>query len=228
MADWQHDGLQRLLDGLKTRLDDGDTLAGWKVGLTSGRARDALGPGFRPFGYLLGSRLFESGVDLPLAGNPGISLENELCFVMGKPLQGNPGRAAVQAAIAAVAPAFEVVERRLTGRPEPVQMLVDNLSQWGCVVGAPRKPDLDDFDFTALEVTLSRNGSPVETVEAQGHIDDHFDSIATLVRELGRFGLGLEAGQRVITGAYTLQPAAAGRWSGDFGPALGAVELTLS
>jgi len=61
--------------------------------------------------------------------------------------------------------------------------------------------------------------------EIQGHIDDHFESLATLARELAKFDRGLKGGQRVITGSFTRQsvrePA---RWEADFGP-LGRVAI---
>ena len=39
----------------------GAELAGWKVAFSTGRARDAMGQGFRPFGYILRSHVFRSG-----------------------------------------------------------------------------------------------------------------------------------------------------------------------
>jgi len=48
-------GLQGQLDTLRLWERSGDSLAGWKVALTSGNARDLMGPGFRPFGYVLAS-----------------------------------------------------------------------------------------------------------------------------------------------------------------------------
>src|SRR5262245_52852348 len=45
----------------------GERLGGWKVGLTSGKARDRMGKDFRPFGYILQNRIFSSGATVPLA-----------------------------------------------------------------------------------------------------------------------------------------------------------------
>ncbi len=229
MANVLQDGLARQLARLEEQTAAGDALGGWKVGLTSGRARDAMGAGFRPFGYLLRSRMFSSPANVPLAGTPGVALENELCFTIGQDLQGNPDRRSVIDAVAGVSPAFEIAEQRLGRGAEPADMLADNLSQWGTVVGEPRVLDWSDFDFRSLTVTLCRDGRTVERVAAAGHIDDHFDSIGALVRMLNGFGLALHPGQRIITGSYTRQPAdGAGHWTGDFGPDIGSVELTLS
>jgi 2-keto-4-pentenoate hydratase len=73
---------------------------------------------------------------------------------------------------------------------------------------------------------LSRDGVEVERVAARGHIDDHFESLATLARELAKFDRGLKAGQRVITGSFTRQPVREpARWEADFGPLLGRVAI---
>ena len=229
MSDELTRGLARQLERLAEAQSTGAVLGGWKVGLTSGSARDAMGKGFRPFGYLLEDHIFESPAVLPLSGKPGISVENELCFTFAHPLRGAPGRQAVIDALASVAPAFEVVEERLAPRSGATERLADNLSQWGVVVGAPRRLDWTSFDFRGLRVTLSGDGEVVEEVEATGHIDDHFDSISALVRQLHRFDLGLEPGSRVITGSYTRQGAHHHRrWRADFGQEIGTVELTLT
>ena len=52
--------LQRQLDGLGSAAP-----AGWKVGLTSGAARDSMGEGFRPFGHIHRDRVFNSGARIP-------------------------------------------------------------------------------------------------------------------------------------------------------------------
>lgn len=184
----------------------GESLAGWKVGLTSGVSRDAFGVGVRPFGHLLASRVLRSGATIAREAIPNLGLENELCFRLGKSVRGESVTPdAVGAAVETVAPAFEINQSRTGGQADPGTRAADNLSQWGIVVGpeSPLPKDSGWIDFDALTVTLTRDGSHLGTVSARGHIDDHFESMAALVRELAKFGLGLEAGQRIITGAYT-------------------------
>lgn len=218
------EGLRRQLEHLGDR-----QVGGWKVGLTSGKSRDAMGAGFRPFGHVLAERVLESGAEIPLRRFKEVGVENELCFHIGVPLGGNVTRAEAVAAVDAVSPAFEINEPRLERQAGVVQRLADNLSQWGIVVGAPARLDWLAFDFSALEVQLRRDGSHVETVAAAGHIDDHFDSIVALVRQLSRFDRTLAAGAKVITGAYTRQRVAeAGRWEGDFGHHIGRVGVVFT
>lgn len=214
-------GLSRQLE----RLGDRD-VGGWKVGLTSGVARDSMGPGFRPFGYLLKERIFPSGKKLPLADFTRVGVENELCFRLGAALPGDPSRSAVMAAIAGAAPAFEINEPRLPDGATAAERLADNLSQYAVVVGPEARPSWSAFDFDGLVVTLKHNDAPLQTVAAAGHMDDHFASIAALARQLARFGRGLAAGDRVITGSYTRhRVAAAGVYRGEFGPPFAPVRV---
>lgn len=220
-------GLRRQLDALERKLAAGETLAGWKVGLTSGASRDAMGAGFRPFGHILASRVFPSGATLALDAFQAVGVENEACFTLGAGLRGNVSPAQVKAAIATVAPGFEINEPRLPKDASATERLADNLSQWGIVVGAGRP--IEGIPFDALEVSLERDGALVGTVPACGHIDDHFASIAALAAQLDRFGLALAPGQRIITGAFARQAVTApSRWRGDFGRAMGSVEVVFA
>jgi 2-keto-4-pentenoate hydratase len=198
----------------------GDALGGWKVGMTSGRSRDAFGAGVRPFGFVLASRILSSGTRIPLAGIHRAGVENELCFLIERPLAGaSVTPAEARAAVGAVAPAFEINETRLDDGADDALRLADDLSQWGVVIGAWQRPVPADVDWEAIEVALVRDGVEVERQRARGHIDDHFASIAALARALAPFDRGLTPGEHIITGAFTRQRVAVpSRWSGRFEP----------
>ncbi len=222
-----HAGLSRQLETLESKLAAGESLGGWKVGLTSGQARDSMGAGFRPFGYILESRIFASGARIDHGAFSSVGVENECCFTIGRELAGEVSRDEVVDAVQGVAPAFEINERRLPANAPAPERLADNLSQWGIVAGSPRA--VAGIDFESLVVTLARDGEAVETVAARGHIDDHFTSIAALAAQLSRFGRTLQPGQRVITGSFGRCPVSEpSRWSGDFGSELGVVEVVFA
>jgi 2-keto-4-pentenoate hydratase len=223
------EALEVQLEVLDRWRNRGERVGGWKVGLTSGRARDAFGVGVRPFGFILESRIVPSGSRIPHAAIGRAGVENELCFVIGTPLSGDDADAGlVRKALAGVAPAFEINQFRLDGEADGPVRIADNLSHWGLVVGDLVSPLPAALDYEAITVVLSRDGREVEAVGARGHIDDHFESIARLTRDLAAFGIGLQPGDHVITGSYTRQSAdAPGRWDADFGPPLGAVSVEL-
>jgi 2-keto-4-pentenoate hydratase len=224
-----HDGLRVQLGVLGRYLTRGEKLAGWKVGMTSGPARDAMGVGFRPFGFVLQSRTFASGARIPQRGIAGCGIETELCFHIGSTLGGvdtTPEQAA--AAVAGVSPAFEINSRRITGGSDEGVRLADDLSQWGIVVGPELAPVPEDFDFEGLRVELWNGERLAGSALGRDEIDPHYLSLARLAKLLARFGLALQAGQRVITGAYARQPVRGpGAWRGTFGM-LGSVEVEFA
>src|SRR5262245_14218961 len=81
-----HDGLRVSVGVLQCCLQRSEKLARWKVGMTSGPSRDAMGVGFRPFGFVLQSRTFDSGARIPLRKIPRCGIETELCFHIGRTL----------------------------------------------------------------------------------------------------------------------------------------------
>jgi 2-keto-4-pentenoate hydratase len=227
MTDERIEGLGRQLKALDEKIARGDFLGGWKVGLTSGRARNSMGEDFRPFGYILSSRIFKSGVVVELESIGRTGVENELCFKMGETLTGDVSREEVIRAVASVAPGFEINQRRLEASAPAGDRLADDLSQWGIVMGTSRP--IESVAFDDILVSLTRDGELVETVPARGHIDDHFDSIARLTAQLSRFGRVLERDACVITGSFTRQGVPSpSRWLGNFSPCLGTVEVVFS
>jgi 2-keto-4-pentenoate hydratase len=178
----------------------GERLAGWKVGLTSGSRRDAMGRHFRPFGYLLESRLRHSGDALGHHQITSGYLEPELCLVLGAPLHGdNVDPDAAKAAVRAIAPAFELNERRLRLGIDDATTIADGLGNWGIVIGA-EGPVLSGLINTSVDLwwdeVLVATATPGESM------DDPFLSLSRLCALLHRHGRGLDVGQRVITGSF--------------------------
>ena len=214
----------------------GERVGGWKLGMTSGQSRDAFGPGFRPFGFILESRILASGGRLSVntirRGGAGGSIENELCFVIGKALGKSATRSDALAAIAGVAPAFEVNQRRIQGDASPGIRIADDLANWGLVVGKAVSAPVDLSDLTVI---LTSAGQELDRVSAsdhieghrEGHIDDHYETLATLARKLAEHEMALQPGDRVITGAFTRTMLEPGRYEGDFGAAIGRVSVEV-
>jgi 2-keto-4-pentenoate hydratase len=187
----------RVLDRFKA---EGERLGGWKVGLTSGNARDRMGKDFRPFGYVLQSRIFQSGATVPVAKIMNCALEPELCLIIGSPLRGDTvDVAAAKAAVRAVAPAFEINQRRVGLDKGNELLLADGLAQWGIVVG-PEAPVRDGLVDTTVEFYSGEQ--LVETKTPGTTMDDPYLSLSRLCRLLHKHGFGLEPGQPVITGAF--------------------------
>ena len=218
---------QRQLDRLADLEQQGERVGGWKLGQTSGESRDAFGPGVRPFAGIMASRILADGSELHWddVGNGGI--ENEVCFVIARDITTAVTAAGVRDDLSGVAPAFEINQRRIDKTSPAAARIEDGLANWGMVVG-PVRPVPRAWEPDSMTVTLCHEGAPVEAVQAAGHIDDHFETLALLANQLLTYQRHLKAGDRVITGAFGKQnQPASGTWSGDFGPDLGRVSITI-
>jgi 2-keto-4-pentenoate hydratase len=180
-----------------------ERIGGWKVGLTSGGARDRMGKDFRPFGYVLQSRILPSGATAPWAKILKCSVEPELCLIIGSPLRGDSVDVAeAKAAVRAVAPAFEINERRIRPEQGNAFLVADGLANWGIVVG-PEAPVRDGLVNTTVEFFC--DGQLIESKTPGATMDDPYLSLSRLCRLLHKYGRGLEPGQPVITGSFCNQ-----------------------
>lgn len=203
----------------------GTPLGGWKIGMTSGANRNAMGDGVRPFGFVLAERIFASGSSLPLTDLHKGQVENELALLIGQPLGADADSESAFAAVEAILPAFEINQKRLPAGASSGLRVADDLSNYGIVVGAPVAAVRD---LSQMQVTLlDSDDEVIESVASHDHIDDHYESLAILARRLHQFGQSLQPGQYVITGAYGKTPFAPGRYTGHFDCGVGDVEVIL-
>ena len=186
----------------------------------------------RPSGFVLKSRIFRSGAQIPRAALYTGGVENELCFTVGGALGDGATAAAAQAAMAGMAAGFEINQKRLPPNSPAGLRIADNLSNWGIVYGESVNHEELSDDLSKMSVTLSEQTDgqtrTIEQVAGEGHMDPHYQSLAILAQRLADFGHSLQPGQQIITGAYGKTPFAAGRFAGDFGLGIGQVELELT
>jgi 2-keto-4-pentenoate hydratase len=195
---------------LERYLGLGERHAGWKVGLTAKAMQAQQGVHEPVFGFLLESGHRDTGVALAFNELIRPGFENELCLTMGRTLTG-PGvsLADAGAAIAYVAPALEVVERRGDFTADLNLALADNAQQKAFVTG-PRQP-FGERALAAVTVDVFVNGAHQERALGAEVLGTPVASIAWLANKLAEFGRGLEAGARVMSGSFTRQyPLSAG------------------
>lgn len=215
---------------LARHIASGEKQAGWKIGITSAAARSMIGLAAPVFGYLLAGRHFSSGGSVPHARIRDPAIEPELCMTIGQALRGpqvTPREA--RQAVAAVAPAFEIVERRLDIRANLPLGVADNVVQWGYVTADEIRPVPGELKPGEVIAELFRNGESVERVRGADSVDDVFESLASLANHLSRFGQGLKPGDLVMTGTYT-KPTAIARadaWQARFSD-LGSVAYSFT
>ena len=179
--------------------------AGWKVGVTAKAMQEQMGVHQPVFGVLFDSGHLASGVRLKFADLIEPSVENELCITMGLSLRG-PGitLAQTRAAIAAVTPALEIVERRGEFKDLPLAM-ADNAQQKHFVTAKESAWEPASMRLSEAYVEVYLNGAQQEKAYGAEVMGDPVLSVCWLANKLAEFDLALEAGMRVMSGSFTKQ-----------------------
>ena len=197
-------GYEIQLGILRRRVAAGERHAGWKVGLTAAAMREQHHVHEPCFGFLLESGNVPSGHVFRHADLIQPGFENEICITLGRTLRG-PGITFDQAraAVSAIAPALEIVEKRGNFSADLPLTMADNAQQKAFVTGAAIP--LGDIDLSRAMVTVSVDDAVRDRASGAEVMGNPINSIAWLANKLAEFGHALEAGQRVISGSFTKQ-----------------------
>jgi 2-keto-4-pentenoate hydratase len=191
--------------GILRRLQSaGERHAGWKVGLTAAAMRVQHKVHEPCFGFLLASGNRSSGHVFRHAELIRPGFENELCLTVGATLRG-PGVTFDQAraAIAEVAPALEIVEKRGDFAADLPLTMADDAQQKAFVTGAAQPLGVHDLSSASVRVYV--DDELIDQASGAEVMGDPINSIVWLANKLAEFDLALEAGLRVISGSFTRQ-----------------------
>jgi 2-oxopent-4-enoate/cis-2-oxohex-4-enoate hydratase len=214
----RHDGMtigdayevqQRMLS---RRLAAGERVIGKKIGVTSRAVMNMLGV-FQPdFGYLLDGMLVNEGESIDAATLIQPRAEGEIAFVLKRDLMGpGVGNADVLAATECVMPCFEIVDSRIRDWKIRIQDTVADNASCGVFVLGDRALDPRRIDLATCGMVLEKNGEIVATGAGAAALGSPVNAIAWLANTLGRLGIGLKAGEVVLSGALAAMfPAAKG------------------
>ena len=209
------------------KLAEGRAIKGHKIWLTSRAMQLAVGIDEPDYGVLFDDMFFRDGGEVPTERFIQLRIEAELAFVMRAPLQGRGCTIFdVYNATDYVIPALEILDARVhridpeTKTPRKVvDTIADNAANAGIVPGGrPFRPDA--LDLRWVGVICSKNGAIEETGLAAGVLNHPANGIAWLVDRLAPHGIGLEAGQVVLSGSF-IRPIEVARGDtihADYGP----------
>lgn len=182
----------------------GEQVIGWKVGFTT-RAVQAQFQATGPVaGFLLGSGVFAGGAEVPVSRFAGLAVEAEIALVMAQPLAGpgvTPARAL--AAVAGAVPALELIDLRMEGSPVATDVIADGVFASAIVLGGVLTP-VGGLDLALEGLVYELNGAVAATGTAAEVLGSPASSLAWLANDLGARGLGLQAGQVVMTGSISI------------------------
>lgn len=195
---------------VQLKLAKGHAIRGHKVGLTSRAMQLAFALDEPDYGVLFDYMFYLDGDSLPMENFIVPRVEVELAFILKKDLQGpGVGLAEVYEATAYVQPALEIIDARFhescpqTGTARTVlDTIADNAANAGIVLGGS-PASVDAFDMRWVGAILSKNAQIEETGLAAGVMNHPANGVAWLANKLAEHGVGLEAGQVILSGSFT-------------------------
>jgi 2-oxo-hept-3-ene-1,7-dioate hydratase len=230
------DGYAIQREWVRLELNDGRTIRGRKIGLTSRAMQQASQITEPDYAPLMDDMFFEQGSDLPFDRFIAPRVEVELAFVLGRPLRG-PGVTLfdVLSATDYVTPAVEIIDARIEQfdrETKAMRKVYDTISDFaanaGIVTGGrPVRPT--EVDLRWVGAMLYRNGVIEETGLAAAVLNHPATGVAWLANKIAPHDEQLDAGNIVLAGSFT-RPATAARgdcFHIDYGP-LGAIAFRFA
>lgn len=207
------DAYQISLRMLKRRTDAGEQIVGKKIGVTSKAVMDMLNVHQPDFGFLTDRMMYSTGADIP-ASTAMIQprAEGEIAFILKDGLAG-PGvnNADVIAATDFVMPCFEIVDSRIRDWKIKIQDTIADNASCGVVVLGDTAVKPTAVDLSTCGLVMELNGEIISTGAGAAALGSPVNSVTWLANTLGSFGIGLEAGEVILSGSLVpLQPVKAG------------------
>jgi 2-keto-4-pentenoate hydratase len=207
-------------------------VAGLKIATTTRIMQQLMGIDHPCGGIIFAKRIHASGAAIPRADFVNLVIECELAVRLGRDLPSTDepyDRTNVRPAVAAVMPAFELIEdrRAVYKETKALSLIADNAWNGGIVLGAEQVPP-PDLDLNGLTGSLAINGAGgTGTGSRTGTTDDPMGALAWVANLAASRRRPLKAGMVVITGSVIpTQPIEDGEtFAFTLGP-FGAVTMT--
>jgi 2-keto-4-pentenoate hydratase len=193
---------------------DARKIVGKKIGLTSVAMQKLLGVTEPDYGHLLDHMIVMEGVSIPRSELLLPKVEGEIAFVLKNALKG-PGVtiADVLRATEGVMASIEIVDSRIRDwKIKLPDTIADNASSARFVLGSRLVP-VNNLDLRLVGMVFEKNGEIVNTGAGAAVWGHPAASVAWLANRLAPFGISLEAGEIILSGAVT---AAVDAQAGDF------------
>lgn len=198
---------------LARRQADGEVVIGKKIGVTSKAVQNMLGVHRPDFGYLTDRMVYSNGDDVAVSEEMiQPRAEGEIAFILNRDLTG-PGvtNADVMAATAGVMACFEIVDSRIRNWEIKIQDTIADNASCGVFVLGNALVDPHDVDLTTCGMVLEKNGEIVATGAGAAALGSPVNAVAWLANTLGEYGIGLRAGEVILSGSLApLIPVVAG------------------
>jgi 2-keto-4-pentenoate hydratase len=181
---------------------DGEIITGYKAGLTSAAMQNMFGVDSPDYGPVMASTIRADGATVSLDDFIAPKVEAEVVFRLAAPLAG-PGVTLTQAraAIGAAMAGLEIVDSRIENWRIRLADTIADLGSTGAAVFGRAVTPSPEVDYRLAGMVFSRNGDLIATGAGAAALGDPVAVVAWLANVLGEHGIGLEAGQVIMTGA---------------------------
>lgn len=221
------DAYEIQLKNVARALEDGEVISGKKIGLTSKPMQELFGIDEPDYGHLYKStEVPNGGVVLSETLNKP-KVEGEIAFILNTDLMG-PGVTTedVYKATEYVCPAIEIVDTRYKDwRIKLVDTIADNGSSVLYIMG-DNKFKIDEVSLTEIKMTLLKDGILINEGTGADVLGNPAVAVAWLANKLHEFGVKLNKGDVILSGAITaaIEAAKGDSFECNFGE-LGSVKV---
>ena len=179
----------------------GERRIGVKMGLTSRAKMLQVGVDEVVWGRLTDAMRVEEGGSISLSRYAHPRVEPEVAFLMKAPLAGDVSNVEAMAAVAAIAPAMEIIDSRYKDFKFTLpDVVADNSSSSGFVLGNWCDASID---FSNLGLVMDVDGRTVQAGSSAAILGHPIRSLVAAARMLARWGESLKPGDIVLAGGAT-------------------------
>jgi 2-oxo-3-hexenedioate decarboxylase len=192
---------------LTRRHSRGERRIGIKMGFTSRAKMAQMGVSDMIFGRLTDRMLIEAGVPVSISRFVHPRVEPEVAFLLKAPLSGRIDPMTAMAAVAAVAPALEIIDSRYENfKFSLTDVVADNSSSSGLVIGPWADPAID---LGNLGMLMEIDGAARQIGSTAAILGHPVFSLVAAARLTAERGEPLVAGDIVMAGGATAAEALA-------------------
>ena len=181
----------------------GERVIGWKAGFTGKAAQEMFQCPEPVSAFLLASGVYPDRSEVPVQRFVEAVVEAEIALVLKRDLAG-PGVTPPEAlqAVEGATPALELVDFRYSGKPTGADLVADGVYANAVVLGAALT-QVTHLDLALEGLVYEHNGAVVATNTAAEVLGSPINALVWIANHLGARGLGLVAGQVVMTGSVS-------------------------
>ncbi|MFS0646451.1 2-keto-4-pentenoate hydratase [Siminovitchia sp. 179-K 8D1 HS] len=223
------DAYQIQLETVKLKIEQGKTVIGKKVGLTSVAMQKMLNVDEPDYGHLFDDMRIENGSTIDITEMIAPRVEAEIGFMLSDDLVGpNVTYLDVLLATEYVVPTLEIIDSRIADwKIKLIDTVADNGSSAKVVIGE-RYSTLENSDLRTAGMALYKNEELIATGSGAAALGHPAEAIAWLANKLHEFGIMLKKDELILPGALSaaLAVEAGDHVKADFG-SFGSVSVTF-